>query len=128
MILLPVKMSGRFQPLDVDFFNALKAAYHCQLDEYQLGSSLRGVAKGMFWGWHQRAWQETVTSHQIRGAWRKSGLFPLDPAIMGIEELAVRKADEEEARRKCRHTAQARCNETEPNAAHACTPGPSGTS
>ncbi|OWZ49091.1 hypothetical protein C356_02496 [Cryptococcus neoformans c45] len=41
-------MSGRFQPHDVDFFNALKAAYHRQLDEYQLGSSLRGVAKKMF--------------------------------------------------------------------------------
>ncbi|EAL17424.1 hypothetical protein CNBM2280 [Cryptococcus deneoformans B-3501A] len=50
VILLPAKMSGRFQPLDVDFFNTLKAAYHRQLDEYQLGSSLRGVAKGMFWG------------------------------------------------------------------------------
>ncbi|OXH35029.1 hypothetical protein J005_02391 [Cryptococcus neoformans] len=44
------------------------------------------------------------------------------------EELAVRKVEEEEAWRKHRHTAQARCNETEPNAAHACTPGPSGTS
>ncbi|AGV14708.1 hypothetical protein C343_06062 [Cryptococcus neoformans C23] len=41
------------------------------------------------------------------------------------EELAVRK---EEARRKRRRTARARRNETEPNAAHACTPGPSGTS
>lgn len=30
MILLPAKMSGWFQPLDVDFFNALKAAYHRQ--------------------------------------------------------------------------------------------------
>ncbi|AFR98864.1 hypothetical protein CNAG_05436 [Cryptococcus neoformans var. grubii H99] len=88
VILLPAKMSGRFQPLDVDFFNTLKAAYHRQLDEYQLGSSLRGVAKGMFWGWHQRAWRETATSRQIRGAWRKSGLFPLDPAVMGIEEQA----------------------------------------
>lgn len=61
VIPLPAKMSGRFQPLDVDFFNTLKAAYHRQLDEYQLGSSLRGVAKGMFWGWHQRAWRETAT-------------------------------------------------------------------
>ncbi|OXG14456.1 hypothetical protein C366_04497 [Cryptococcus neoformans Tu401-1] len=43
-------------------------------------------------------------------------------------ELAVRKAEEEEARRKRRRTARARRNETEPNAAHACTPGPSGTS
>lgn len=42
----------QFQHLDVDFFKTLKAAYHRQMNEYQLGSSLRGVAKGMFCGWH----------------------------------------------------------------------------
>ncbi|UOH79349.1 hypothetical protein LQV05_000350 [Cryptococcus neoformans] len=209
---LPAKMSGRFQPLDVDFFNALKAAYHRQLDEYQLGSSLREVVKGIFWGWRHRAWGETATSRQIRGAWRESGLFPLDPAVREIEEqapatppllastedpliprnlrilrannhavrqgkvaplaamiklekaneqlmarnailekelarvklprgltkllggeehaeeLAVRKAEKEDARRKRRRTARARRNEMESNAAHACTPGSSGTS
>ncbi|ADV20611.1 Hypothetical protein CGB_B8130W [Cryptococcus gattii WM276] len=230
VLLLPAKMSGRFQPLDVDFFNTLKAAYHRQVDAYQLGSSLRGVAKGMFWGWHQRAWRETTTSRQIRGAWRKSGLFPLDPVVMGVEEqvlgtpppqavavepltphslrilrangravrqgkltsyqsmvklekateqhlariallekelasanaalaleratrgsrrrqrypegqlfdpsyqeehaeeLATRKAKEAEARRKRRQTARVGHSRAESNAAHACTPGPSGTS
>lgn len=37
VILLLAKMSGRFQPLDVDFFNTLEAAYHGQMDAYQLG-------------------------------------------------------------------------------------------
>ncbi|OXG47623.1 hypothetical protein C355_04682 [Cryptococcus neoformans Th84] len=45
-----------------------------------------------------------------------------------VEELAVRKAEEDEAGRKRRRTARARRNETEPTAAHACTPDPSGTS
>ena len=31
---------------------------------------------------------ETATSRQIRGTWRKSGLFPLDPAVMETEEQA----------------------------------------
>lgn len=48
VLLLPAKMCGRFQPLDVDFFNTLKAAYHRQVDAYQLGSSLRGWPRGCF--------------------------------------------------------------------------------
>ncbi|KIR51498.1 hypothetical protein I315_05980, partial [Cryptococcus gattii Ru294] len=44
------------------------------------------------------------------------------------EELATRKAKEAEARRKRRQTARVGHSRAGSNAAHACTPGPSGTS
>ncbi|AFR92512.1 hypothetical protein CNAG_00376 [Cryptococcus neoformans var. grubii H99] len=58
----------------------------------------------------------------------KSQLFDSLCQEEHAEELAVRKAEEEDARRKRRRTARARRNETESNAAHACTLGSSGTS
>jgi len=61
-IILPANLSGIFQPLDVNFFNALKLAYHQQVDDFQLGSTAPGVPKGMFYQWFQRAWATTAYS------------------------------------------------------------------
>ena len=81
-VVLPAHLSGIFQPLDVDFFNTLKLRYHQQLDDYQLGSSAPRVSKAYFYRWFQRAWKETATSRQIRSAWARSGLYPLDQGMM----------------------------------------------
>ncbi|ADV25810.1 Conserved hypothetical protein [Cryptococcus gattii WM276] len=45
-MILPVHLTGRFQPLDVDFFNHLKYAYHQQLDDFQIGSEGSEGVKG----------------------------------------------------------------------------------
>ena len=60
VLILPANMSGRFQPLDVNFFNTLKLRYHRKMTDYQLGSSLIPAAKGMFWRWHGEAWEDTA--------------------------------------------------------------------
>lgn len=86
VVILPANMSGRFQPLDVNFFNTLKLHYHRQLTDYQLGSSLIRAAKGMFWTWHGKAWAETAKPRQIRSAWEKAGLWPLSAEKMGVVE------------------------------------------
>lgn len=83
VIIFPANMTGILQPLDVSFFNQLKAAYHEQQTTYLLGNSLSPVAKGAFWRWHQRAWAATATSRTIRGAWRKAGLVPLELTVLG---------------------------------------------
>ncbi|EIW70838.1 hypothetical protein TREMEDRAFT_28837, partial [Tremella mesenterica DSM 1558] len=88
-IILPANMTDKFQPLDVDFFKPLKDAYFRHLNNYQLGGSMLNAVKGMFWPWHQRAWRETATLRQLRGAWRKSGLWPLDRKVMRVEEDAL---------------------------------------
>ena len=85
-LIFPPHMTSILQPLDVDFFNQLKMAYHRQYDAHILGSASNSVSKGLFWAWHQRAWRDTATSRQIRGAWRKTGLWPLRREMMGAEE------------------------------------------
>jgi len=81
-LILPAHLTGIFQPLDVNFFNTLKQAYHRQVDEYQLGSTAESVPKAFFYRWCQRAWAITANSRQIRSAWSDAGLYPLDQARM----------------------------------------------
>lgn len=87
LIILPAHMSHRFQPLDVRFFNQLKAKYHEQLEDFQIAheTSVR-VTKGMFYLWHQRAWKASVASRVIRAGWRDSGLWPLSFEVMCPED------------------------------------------
>ena len=82
-IVLPAHLSHRYQPLDVTFFNTLKSKYHSQMENHYFGArkAVR-VNKGMFWGWHQKAWKATVNSRAIRAGWRDSGLWPLSRQIM----------------------------------------------
>ena len=81
-LILPAHLSGVFQPLDVNFFNPLKLAYHRQVDEYQLGSNATRVPKALFYRWCQRAWASTANSRQIRQSWTEAGLYPLDQVRM----------------------------------------------
>ncbi|EIW73228.1 hypothetical protein TREMEDRAFT_25048 [Tremella mesenterica DSM 1558] len=87
VIIFPAGLTGELQPLDVDFFNHLKRTFFNQLDDYQRGSCLSRAAKGMFWRWHQVAWKGTMQDNQIKAAWRKAGLWPLDPEVMGAVDL-----------------------------------------
>ena len=87
-IILPANLSAIFQPLDVDFFNHLKLAYHAQVDKYQLGSSSVSVPKGFFYRWHQRAWAKAANSRQIRSAWAKAHLYPPAAVRAGLCEIS----------------------------------------
>ncbi|ADV23647.1 Hypothetical Protein CGB_G6130W [Cryptococcus gattii WM276] len=50
-----------------------------------IGSGGQRVLKGMFYLWHQRAWAQVATPRQIRNAWRKSGLWPLNKEVMDVD-------------------------------------------
>ena len=82
VIIMPASLTDQFQPLDVDIFNHVKAAYFRRLDDYRLGAGDDSPPKGLFWGWFHEAWREAATSRQIRSAWRKAGLWPLDAAVI----------------------------------------------
>lgn len=88
VIVLPAHLSGRFQPLDVDFFNQLKGRYYNLLNKYSVASHGQRALKGNFWLWHQMAWLETATPRQIRSAWAKSGIWPPNQALFDIETPA----------------------------------------
>ena len=88
-LLLPAHMSGKYQPLDVGFFQPLKHAYHKLVFNYQLGSETTRVTKAFFHPWFQQAWAATANSRTIRSAWRDSGLWPLDRLIMGADLLST---------------------------------------
>ena len=77
VVCLPASMSSIFQPLDVNFFNELQKFYEDQVFKYQLGSTVGGALKGMFYSWLQKAWTLAATGRQIWAAWRDSGLWPL---------------------------------------------------
>jgi len=85
-LILPANLTAIFQPLDVDFFNQLKMAYHRHSEEHIFNSASTSASKGLFWGWHQKAWRDTATSHQIKGAWHETGLWPLSREGMGLPE------------------------------------------
>ncbi|KAE8539302.1 hypothetical protein D1P53_004400 [Cryptococcus gattii VGV] len=50
-----------------------------------IGRGGQRVLKGMFYLWHQRAWAQVATPRQIRSAWRKSGLWPLNKQVMDVD-------------------------------------------
>ena len=82
IFILPANLSAVLQPLDVDFFNPLKAAYHKKLDAFMLGNGANPVPKGAIWPWLQYAWMQTTSQRQIRGAWCKAGLWPISKCIL----------------------------------------------
>lgn len=43
------------------------------------------MLKGMFYLWRQRAWAQVAAPRQIRSAWRKSGLWPLNKEVMDVD-------------------------------------------
>lgn len=98
---MPASLTDQFQPLDVDIFNHVKAAYFRRLDDYRVATTTESAPKGRFWGWFREAWQEAATSHQIRSAWRKAGLLPLDPVIIGTDpEQSVTPSPRRRRRRR----------------------------
>ncbi|KAE8542212.1 hypothetical protein D1P53_001697 [Cryptococcus gattii VGV] len=96
-MILPAHLTGRFQPLDVDFFNHLKYAHHQQLDDFQIGCGGQRVLKGMFYLWHQHAWVQMVTLRQIRSTHihpPAPNVGPLTPnifQILHVNSLAVQQ-------------------------------------
>ena len=85
-LILLASMTSIFQPLDVAFFNQLKLAYSSKIQAHLLNSNSTSFSKGLFRRWHQQAWREMAVSRNIRPAWRKSGLWPLDQLMMKLDD------------------------------------------
>jgi hypothetical protein len=77
VLVIPAHLLARLQPLNVNFFNPLKAVYHDQIEEYMLGSDAGRVTKAFFYRWFQQSWSKTASRHNIQSAWSGAGLYPI---------------------------------------------------
>ena len=79
----PPHSTHRLQPLDVGCFAPL-ATYYSQLLEQQtrLSEGQTRMTKRNFFKCFYPAWHKAFTDKNIASSWRKTGLFPFDPALV----------------------------------------------
>jgi hypothetical protein len=85
---MPAHASHLLQPLDVGCFSVLKNAYGREI-EHLIRCSMTHISKTEFLPAFYAAFQATFTESNIRGAFRGSGLYPLDPETV-ISKLDVK--------------------------------------
>jgi hypothetical protein len=85
---MPAHASHLLQPLDIGCFSVLKNAYGREI-EHLIRCSITHISKTEFFPAFYAAFQATFTKSNIRGAFRGSGLYPLDPETV-ISKLDVK--------------------------------------
>ena len=79
LILLP-HTTHRLQPLDVGLFSPLAKAYSKKLNEYTHGGlGWVSMTKRIFWPLFRDAWEVSFTAKNIKSAFKKTGIWPLNP-------------------------------------------------
>ena len=83
VMILPPHSTHRLQPLDVSLFSPLATYYTEGLNHLMFNSlGMVSMSKRMFWTVFRSAWQNAFTSENIRSAFFKTGIFPLNPSLM----------------------------------------------
>jgi len=94
--------SHKLQPCDVGVFGPLKGAYRDLAERFYRGGA-NTVGKEHFTALYSAAREKTLTPHNIRAGWGRSGMYPFNPDRVLREirkppaELTVPKADDVEA-------------------------------
>ncbi len=78
LLCLPSHTTHILQPLDVGFFQPLSTAYRKHLDEHTNLGKGYSIDKTDFLRLIQLARKNAATEKNIKHAWQKSGLFPVD--------------------------------------------------
>ena len=82
LVCLPSHSTDLLQPLDVGVFSPLATAYKLQLEKHtRLGVSY-SIDKVDFIQLYGKAREEALTVKNMQSAWAKSGLVPLDSAVV----------------------------------------------
>ena len=89
ILCLPPHSTDLLQPLDVGVFGSLTQAYKLYLEALTRLGMGYAVDKVDFIKMYQKARVKVMTSANIKSAWTKSGLLPLNPAIV-LEKLPSR--------------------------------------
>ena len=79
IFILPPHTTHRLQPLDVGLFSPLSQAYSTRLDAYTHGGlGWVSMTKRMFWPLFRDAWEASFTFKNIKKAFEKTGIWPLN--------------------------------------------------
>jgi DDE superfamily endonuclease len=82
ILVLPPHSTHRLQPLDVGLFSPLARAYTKALDTFtHEGLGWVSMTKRMFWKIFEQAWKASFTEKNIKRAFEKTGIWPLQPSI-----------------------------------------------
>ena len=79
LLILPPHTTHRLQPLDVGLFQPLSTAYSVALNRVIYESqSFTSMTKRLFWTVFKEAWEAAFTVENIKKAWAKAGIYPID--------------------------------------------------
>jgi hypothetical protein len=82
ILILPPHSTHRLQPLIVGLFSPLSRAYTKVLDRYIHGGlGWINMTKRMFWGTFWEAWSRSFNEKNIKSAFAKTGIWPLNPTV-----------------------------------------------
>ncbi|KAJ8070704.1 hypothetical protein OCU04_001075 [Sclerotinia nivalis] len=89
-IRLPPHSSHLTQPFDVGCFGVLKRAYGCQIDGF-IKAHINHITKVEFFIAFKAAYQQSITTQNIKAGFRGAGLIPFDPqAILSKLDIRIR--------------------------------------
>lgn len=94
VVCYPPHSTHRLQPLDVSVFRPLASYYSTAIDDYARTSfGFSRVTKQTFWSLFWPAWQKGVRKETILSGFKKTGIWPLDPAIVLDQLLPIKIED-----------------------------------
>ena len=80
VLAIPVHTSHLTQPLDKTPFTTLKTAWNENLTEYLFEHAGCGMPKMDFFYVFWPAWKHAMTKANIKSGFRRTGIFPVNPA------------------------------------------------
>ena len=83
LMILPLYLTHRLQPLDVSLFRPLATQYTNGLNNLMFKSlGLVSMTKRSFWQIFWPAWQHSFTVKNISSGFKKTGIWPLKPGVL----------------------------------------------
>jgi DDE superfamily endonuclease len=79
VLILPPHSTHRLQPLDVGLFQPLSTAYSQEVNNFLTkGLGMVSMTKRRFWSLFLPAWEKAFTEDNIKSAFAKAGIWPVD--------------------------------------------------
>jgi hypothetical protein len=94
VICIPPHTSHVLQPLDVSPFSAFKRYWNSELQDYLFSSGGKKLGKGSFFEVVYPAWLEGLRPDNIRGGFKRSGIYPLNKKAINPRRLRPSKNTE----------------------------------
>ena len=93
LLYLPPHTSHILQPLDLSVFSPLKHSYRKQIGYLSYQTDTSPIGKQSFLGCYQKARKDGLTSSNIKGGWKASGLWPVSSAKPLMSRLLLENSN-----------------------------------